>query len=320
MTLAARLRTARVIAGPPLRWLHSALHGRLRQKRLQRPPAGQPLTIPTPDGLTLSALFYPSLGPQASLPAPAFLILHGWDPLGQRHGYYLALAAALTRRGYHVMTLNLRGYPGSGVPEDPAGFNLTALTNDVRAALQTLRTLPGVDPQRLVLFGHSYGAGLVLPTLAAEPELWRAVVHGPSIWVEERITGDESGSLGPQHAFFHERYWRYMRLREPIPLEVYLRVKQDLYLLEQLDCLAPGHAPLLLLDGGAEGPDTWRFLRLLYERLPRPVSYYTIPGADHFCNTAAIGPLLVVDVPVIESLCEYLDVWLNHEEHKGHEA
>ena len=89
-----------------------------------------------------------------------------------------------------------------------------------------------------------------------------------------------------------------------------MRVKQDLYLLEQLDCLAPGHAPLLLLDGGAEGPDTWRFLRLLYEKLPRPVSYYTIPGADHFCNTAGFGRLLVVDVPVIESLCEYLDVWL----------
>jgi hypothetical protein len=123
--------------------------------------------------------------------------------------------------------------------------------------------------------------------------------------VEERITGEQ----GPQRAFFHERYWRYMAAKKPVPLNVYLRLKHALYLLEQVKCLAAGHAPLLLLDGGAESTSTHRFLRLLHERLPPPCEYHTIPGADHFCNTAALGPILVYDSAVINYLADYLVLW-----------
>jgi pimeloyl-ACP methyl ester carboxylesterase len=298
------LRTTRVIVGPPVRWLQSAAHGALWKKRIYRPELGEAVTFRTQQGGQLSGRLY-----VGSPGTRAVIMLHGWDPLGQEHGYYIALAHALRKRGYTVLTFNLPGYPGSYIPETPLGFNLATLVDAVHAAVSFLRRTKLVDAERIALFGHSYGAGLVVPALAADSDLWKGIIHGPSIWVEERITGAD----GTERSFFHERYWRYMTVKEPIPLEVYLQVKQDLYLPEQLACLPQDHAPLLLLDGGDEGEATWSFLRLLYERIPPPCDYYSIPGADHFCNSAAIGPWLVTDDRVLDILGDYVDIWLQKE-------
>lgn len=299
--IAHRLQTTRVIIGPPLRWIHSALHGNPFKKQLRRVPQSLAVSFPSPDGLTLSGEYYP-----AATWGPGLVIVHGWDPQGQHHGLYIALADTLRRSGISVLTVNLRGYPGSDCPPTAEGFNLSALTGDVQSAVSFLVEQPDVDPRRLILYGHSYGAGLVIPTLAADPRVWRGIIHGPSRWVEERITGPN----GQQRSFFHERYWRYMTVDDPVPLEVYLRVKRGIYLLEQRDLLPAGHRPLLIVDGNAEGENTKRFSARLLETLPPPCSYLSIPGSDHFCNTARFGKWLVVDSNCVGTLADALIHWL----------
>lgn len=298
------LQTTRVVAGPPVRWLRSAMHGPIWRKQFSRVKLGDELSFHTTSGVRLHGRLY------SARPARAgFVVVHGWDPLGQSHGYYLGLAETLRSRGYTVLTFNLPGYPGSEAPPTPYDYTLPTLVSAVRAAIGTLIETGLVAPHRVVLFGHSYGGGLVLPTLAQEPNIWRAIIHGPSTWVEKRITGPGA----PQRDFFHERYWRYMAPKSPVPLEVYLRVAQALYLPEQFHLVSDGHPPLLLLDGGDEEQKTWSFSHLLYESLPPPCTYYSIPGADHFCNTATLGPLLVSDRLVLDLLADYLDVWLWRE-------
>ncbi len=188
----------RVRVGPPVRWTLSATRGSIRHKRIQRAMYGEPLTIATPEGLTLSGLLYPGDGTTG----PGVLMLHGWDPLGQRHGYYVALAQKLRSIGHTVLTFNYCGYPGSATPSSSEGFNLAGLVRDVRAALSALLETGLVGAGGLTLFGHSYGGCLVLPTIMADDRIDRAVIHGPSIWIGHRITGREAR----ERDFYHERY------------------------------------------------------------------------------------------------------------------
>ena len=206
-----------------------------------------------------------------------------------------------------MLTVNLRGYPGSDRPETAAGYNVEELTRDVLAALDYLGERPEVDATRLTLLGHSYGAGLVIPVLLQRPSLPRAVIYGPSIWVVETTTGPTA----THREFYHERYWRYMDGVEPVPLADYLSFAEDIYIPAQVAELRDGHSPILLLDGGAEKAETLEFSTYLLDLLPPPCDYWSIPRTDHFCNTAAFGPFIVEDRAAIEALAGKLDDWLD---------
>lgn len=233
------------------------------------------------------------------------LMLHGWDPQGQRHGLYVALADALTRRGWIVLTVNLPGYPGSDVPNGPDGYDLAELEGAALAALDDLVRRDDVDSRRLVLLGHSYGAGLVIPVMQSRPSLPRAVIYGPSIWVVKTTTGPNA----THRAFYHERYWRYMDGVSPVPMSEYLSLMGDIYIPAQVDALPEGHAPILLLDGADERPEALAFSAYVHELLPPPCEYWSIPGTDHFCNTAVIGGVLIEDQAAIEGLTKKIVDW-----------
>lgn len=302
------LRTTRVRIGPFVRHVLAALHGGLLKKSFRPVPPARDIRIPRSDGRSLSGRLYrPRAAPAAASGAsgPAMLMLHGWDPQGQGHGLYVALADALARRGWIVMTVNLPGYPGSDPPSEPGGYDLAELESAALAALDDLASRDDVDERRLVLLGHSYGAGLVIPVLRARPSLPRAVIYGPSIWVVEMMTGPEA----THQAFYHERYWRYMDDAPPVPLARYVALMESIYIPHQVEMLAEGHAPILLLDGGAETAKALAFSAHVRGLLPLPCDYWSIPGTDHFCNTAVIGRLLIEDRAAIEGLTEKLVGW-----------
>lgn len=305
------VRTTRVRIGPFVRHVLAALHGGLWRKRVRPVPEAEAVRILRPDGRSLAGRLYrPRTEPAGAPGGPraAMLMLHGWDPQGQCHGLYVALADALARRGWIVLTVNLPGYPGSDPPVEPGGYDLAELESAALAALDELASREEVDEGRLVLLGHSYGAGLVIPTLDARPWLARAVIYGPSSWVVETMAGPEA----THQAFFHERYWRYMDGVPPVPLARYVALLEDIYIPHQVEMLAAGHPPILLLDGGAETAKTLAFSAHVHALLPPPCDYWSIPGTDHFCNTAVIGRLLIEDRAAIEGLTEKLIDWCGY--------
>jgi acetyl esterase/lipase len=282
----------------------AALSGRWRDKRLRRAPAGLAVTVVRPDGFRLAGRLFAPRGAAGAV--PGMVIAHGWDPQGQRHGLYVALADALARRGYAVLTFNLRGYPGSDLPAGWDGFTIDELAGDVIAALDWLRNREGVDPDRVALLGHSYGADLVIPVLARDPGIWRAIIYGASCWMDATTTAPDA----THREFYHERYWRYMTVGRPMPMRDFLDLTEGLYIPNQVDALEAGHPPVLLVDGGDEKGSTLMFSALLRGLVRPPCDYHTIPGTDHFCNTAAFGDLLVEDRRAITAFAEYLVHWL----------
>jgi dipeptidyl aminopeptidase/acylaminoacyl peptidase len=77
-----------------------------------------------------------------------------------------------------VLEPNIRGSTGYGVAfrdaaiKDWGGADL----EDVAAGAEYLRRLPYVDPDRVIVFGGSYGGYMTFMAVTKKPDLWRAGV------------------------------------------------------------------------------------------------------------------------------------------------
>lgn len=98
-----------------------------------------------------------------------------------------AINQYLASRGFIVLSVNYRLGPGYGFdyhfPPD-AGFEGGAEYRDVRAAGLYLKGRPDVDPERIGIYGGSYGGYLTAMALAHDSSLFRAGVdiHGVHDW------------------------------------------------------------------------------------------------------------------------------------------
>lgn len=130
------------------------------------PPGSQRIEFETPDGITLVGLFYPA----CEVPAPAVILLHGqtsrkeeWrlviGPL-QGHldetGGVDPTQSTIPSPSYNVFIFDFRGHGESG--RDETALYHTGWLLDAYTALDLVRTLPGVIPDRIVLVGSSMGA------------------------------------------------------------------------------------------------------------------------------------------------------------------
>jgi len=138
---------------------------------------GEYLHYPTPGGLAVPALLY---RPREAAPGqrfPALIHVHG-GPTAQFFRGFDAQAQFLADRGYVVLCPNVRGSTGYGVTWrdanllDWGGRDL----EDVAAGAAYLRSLDFVDPDRLGIFGGSYGGYLAYLAAVKKPELFKVSV------------------------------------------------------------------------------------------------------------------------------------------------
>jgi dienelactone hydrolase len=158
-----------------------------------------PDTVQVPSHeLRLTALVWSPPGPG---PFPAILYSHGLgaDPADALSAP--ALGPVFARRGYVFMALFRRGEglsEGQGLfigellereraargEEARQRLQLRLLTtdqlDDVAAGIRVLRTLPGVDPGRLAVVGHSFGGQLSLLAAERDTTLRAVVGFGPA--------------------------------------------------------------------------------------------------------------------------------------------
>jgi dienelactone hydrolase len=114
--------------------------------------------------------------PAASVPVPAVVLVHGSGP-GDRDATvgqikpFKDLALGLASRGIAVLRYDKRTRVYANVMRDLPGLTVKEETiDDVSAAVQLLRGTPGVDPNRIVVLGHSLG-GMLVPRIAAAAPL-----------------------------------------------------------------------------------------------------------------------------------------------------
>jgi len=119
-------------------------------------------------GSQLNAIAYVASG---AGPHPAVILLHGF-PGNERN---FDVAQALRRAGYTVVMFSYRGAWGS-----QGAFSFGHNLEDSHAAVEYLRVSANakrlrVDPDKIILVGHSMGGWMALATAASDPKI-RAVI------------------------------------------------------------------------------------------------------------------------------------------------
>lgn len=143
---------------------------------------------PSFDGRKIEALLYAPSPSSRGVRLPAIVEVHG-GPTGQYTGSFDELSQHLVSRGFVVLQPNVRGSTGYGAEfrdlnrTDWGGGDL----KDIVAGRQYLAELPFVDPERIGVWGGSYGGFMTYLATVKEPELWKAACAWVGISDLERL-------------------------------------------------------------------------------------------------------------------------------------
>jgi dipeptidyl aminopeptidase/acylaminoacyl peptidase len=210
---AAPATAAKIPAEPPLlTGDYARERRRFRTHLLNKGPAPdkyEPLVAPSGAdqifyrsgyGGELELVAWVSRYERTAKPKPAVLFLHGGNAIGQ--GHWLSVKPYI-EAGYVVMIPSVRGE--NGQKGNFSGFYDEV--SDVLAASERLRHLPGVDPHRLFLAGHSIGGTLAM-LAAMSSRRFRAAAP---------ISGN------PDAFSFFDRYPQDIRFDDKNPREFQMR-------------------------------------------------------------------------------------------------
>jgi dipeptidyl aminopeptidase/acylaminoacyl peptidase len=153
-----------------VRWTRSELGG-IDAAALAEPAL---VRYPAPDGVEIPALLYRPKGPGRK---PVVVVWHG-GPEAQTRPTFSAADQILVAAGVAVLHPNVRGSDGYGkayLGMDDGPRREQAL-QDIPATLDWIARQPDLDPERVAVYGGSYGGYMVLATAAFWPERIRAAV------------------------------------------------------------------------------------------------------------------------------------------------
>lgn len=167
---------------------------------LVAPPGADQIFYRSGYGGELELVAWVSRYERTRKPRPAILFLHGGNAIGQ--GHWL-LVKPYIDAGYVVMIPSVRGE--NGQKGNFSGFYDEV--DDVLAASERLLHMPGVDPHRLFLAGHSIGGTLTM-LAAMSTHRFRAAVP---------ISGN------PDSFAFFNRYPQDIRFDDKNPREFQMR-------------------------------------------------------------------------------------------------
>ena len=201
----------------------------------------------------------------------------GWHP-DRREGVYYAFHQYLLQEGYIVIAPDYRGSIGysrdwrEAVYHDVGGQDAT----DARLAGAYLKTLPYVDPQRIGVWGLSYGGYFTLTAITREPKLFACAV-------------DVAGLVNPGYYYLDPYHSGWMQQRMGTPQE-----NPDIYARAAVTTrIARLQDPLLVLAGTADvNVPFWETALLLDSILKAGkgdlVQFMMYPGEFHYFDRAFV--------------------------------
>lgn len=197
-----------------------------------------PVSLPARDGLPLHGyLARPAMAP-GDAPPPLVVLPHG-GPFGISDDWaFDDDTQLLARAGYAVLRVNFRGSGGYGRSFQQAGARQWggAMQDDLTDATRWAIAQGHVDPQRICIYGGSYGAYAALMGVAREPDLYRCAVGYVGVYDLPLMRSEDRRSA-----------WRRTWLNEWVGDDP-----------QQLAAVSPTHladrirSPVLLVAGGED--------------------------------------------------------------------
>lgn len=126
-------------------------------------------------GLTLAGRLGKPDGMKSGERRPAFLLLHGFGT-SKDSGTTKAVAGLFRELGYVTLRFDFRGCGESG--GEPGRILCLDQVEDVKAAVTWLSSLEDVDPERIGVMGHSFGAAVAIYAGSTDPRIAGVISSG----------------------------------------------------------------------------------------------------------------------------------------------
>ncbi len=210
--------------------------------------------------------------PQGEGPFPLIVLPHG-GPFVQETVTYDEWSQLLANNGYMVLQPQYRGSKGYGkkfyldafMQGGQGGYKMQDDKDD--GALYLVEQ-GRVDPDRMAMFGWSYGGYAALIAASREDQIYQCVIAGAAV----------------SDPLMQVNYYRY-QLRGT-GAEEQLRMWDDS--ISPLDEAEKVNVPLLLIHGSVDQrvpPEHAKKYRKLLDKYNKNYKYLELDGADHFSNT-----------------------------------
>ena len=221
------------------------------------------------DGLKIAA--YVTF-PKGEAPYPLVVMPHG-GPFGRDGTGYDPWAQLLANYGYLVVQPQFRGSTGFGealyrAAYADGGQQGTRMQDDKDDAALYLVRKKLADPDRLAMFGWSYGGYAAAVAASRTPQIYQCVVPGAAVF-------DPVMQLN------------YYRFRIPKTIRD-RRVKLDELAVDPMEEVTKVNVPMLIIHGDVDQRvpvDHARKYTKLLDKHKVPYTYLELKGADHFSYT-----------------------------------
>lgn len=140
----------------------------------QHPFERSDVTFPVADTQCAAWLYRPTAPSRSD--GPAIVLGHGLGAVKEMR--LDAYAARFAAAGYRALAFDYRHFGASG-GEPRQVLDIDRQLADWAAAIAYARSLAGVDPQRVALFGSSFGGGHVIIAAAHDPEIAAVIAQCP---------------------------------------------------------------------------------------------------------------------------------------------
>lgn len=238
--------------------------------------------------------------------SPAIILLHGSSTKGRKLELNIILGQKLYEEGFTVLAIDSRGY---GDSEDPPHLNVAEdfnFSNDVYTAIDFLISRTKIDTSAIYLFGHSFGGGVALKPFFEDPRVKKAILFGPPRRYSERFFGND---IADRESII-KRKVRDMQLSYNLNFDVYKEVIANQNIEEYLSKFQEVHKPVFFIDCEGEDKKDLMFLEKIYKKVSQPKEYWTVPGVDHYLNTAMFYTYPAYNKNVIDNFVSRVSDWL----------
>lgn len=210
--------------------------------------------------------------PHGKPPFPTVVMPHG-GPHVLEVVLYDEWAQVLANNGYLVVQPQYRMSHGYGLAHFTSAFIDGSqagrkMQDDKDDAVMHLVDRGMTDPDRVAMFGWSYGGYAALVAASRTPQLYQCVIAGAAVSDYVR----QANEYGPR-ARGAGKYWR----------EVY-----EYGAVQPVDEVAKVNVPILLIHGSVDQrvrPRQAKLYLSALEKSDKPYTYVELDGADHFYNT-----------------------------------
>ncbi|MCW3012297.1 MAG: alpha/beta hydrolase fold protein [Solirubrobacterales bacterium] len=141
-------------------------------------PTRNDVTFPSGGERCAAYLYQPAGGLDPADPVPCVVMAHGFS--ATRDDGLPAYATAFAEAGFAVLVFDYRHF-GSSSGEPRQLLDIGRQQDDYRAAIAHVRTLPGVDPDQVALWGSSFSGGHVLTVAASDPRIAAVLAQAPYV-------------------------------------------------------------------------------------------------------------------------------------------